>query len=80
MSDQELLYKIWEEVKETKINVAVVKDRQDAHITRQDNLVKDHYKLKEDFNLHKNKFLLIAGSIGSVFGLITTALYNWLKN
>ena len=78
MSDQELLYKLLDKVDTINSRTAVMETKQDAHISLHKDLVddvkllkKDHYILKDDFKSHKNKFLLITGSIGSIFGFIT---------
>ena len=76
MSDQEVLFKILDKVSNIDKDVAVIRDRQDEHIKKQDKLAESHYKLKEDFSSHKNRFLLITGTVGSIFGAIATFIWN----
>lgn len=79
MSDQELIYKVLEQVSTINARTAVMESKQDGHIKLHKDLVddfknlqKDHYNLKEEFKTHKNKFLLITGFIGALFGIIST--------
>lgn len=73
---EDLLFKIWDKVNDINTKVAVIQDRQDSHIKKQDVLYAEHIKLKEDFTLHKGKFLIYAGSLGSLFGAAVTFFYN----
>lgn len=84
MSEQEILYKILNEIGEVKTKVAVIETKQDIQISNHLELAKDqidlkknHYKLEKDFTSLKTKFLLVTGFLGSIFGLVATAVYNF---
>ena len=83
MSDQELLYKILAEVSEVRTGVAVIEERQENHIKKQDTMILEHadlktkhFKLHNDFKAHKNRFLVITGAVGSFFGFVANYIYK----
>ena len=83
MTDQQVLYKILNEIGEVKTNIAVIVEKQSQFFQNQIDLVKEqekiktnHYKLDKDFNKHKNKFLLITSAVSAFFGAITTYIWN----
>lgn len=80
MSEKEnqILYKILDEIGQIKTDVAIVKTKQDIQISNQSELEHSHYKLKGDFTKHKSKFLLISAATGTIFGGGMTYLWNKL--
>ena len=85
MSEQELLYKILDEVGKANTKIAVIETKQDVHIKSQTELLeshneisKSHYKLKNDFTNHKTRFVWLSGILGSIFGAIGTFIWNVL--
>jgi hypothetical protein len=76
MSDQEILFKILDQSSQANARLAVIESKQEAQIKQHEKLIDSHYKLKNDFNNHKNKFLLITSAVGSVFGLFATWIWR----